>query len=231
MAKIDSTEQFKGRVGNILVYPYRNMMVLRTISGFTSDTLKTSPKYENCRKSANEFGRISALCKQLRVTLFGILPKHNKMTVVYSFTKKMRAVLEYDTINIKGERQLANALATENGKQQLKGYEFNPDTTIALDYVLTTDSLTVKPAAITYPKGIKHIGFRVHSLAFDFTTFESALVSGDLVIENETVTLDLPAMPDTAGVVFTILEAQFYDCINGDFVPMVEDGGKSVLIL
>ncbi len=231
MAKLYTEEFFKATVENFMFYRLKNMMIVRTASGFTKETRRNDPKYQNCTRSANEFGRVSSLCKQVRIALADILPKQNNLAVVNSFTKKMRAVLEYDTSNARGERQLANALATSAGRQQLKGYEFNPDTTIAFDYVLTENAITVNTKNIILPKGAKHIGFRVHQFAFDFATAATELVSGEWDIESKTVTLDLPILSGVTGVLFTILEAQFYDYVNREFVPMIEDGGKRVLVV
>ncbi|UPT70761.1 MAG: hypothetical protein M0D53_17155 [Flavobacterium sp. JAD_PAG50586_2] len=140
----------------------------------------------------------------------------------------MRQVLEHDTTNARGERQLANALATEAGRQLLKGYEFNPDTTIKLDYTLNEDSLTVNTNNLKFPKGINHIGFRLHQLVFDFTTGENMLVSGEWVFSSDNVVLDLPGLGDVNGVRFLILEAHFYSDSNE---MLLDDGGKSVTIM
>lgn len=228
MAKLDTNDFFKATVDNLFFYRYGDMMVVRTASGFTKETRTTNPKYENCTRSANEFGRVSSLCKQVRLALSVILPKQNNRAMVYSFTKKMRQVLEHDTTNARGERQLSNALATEAGRQMLIGYEFNPDTTIKLDYTLHKDSLTVNTNNLKFPTGINHLGFRLHQLAFDFTTGENTLMSGEWVFSSGKVVLGLPDLGDANGVRFVILEAGYFDCVDGGFVEVVEDGGKSV---
>lgn len=235
MARLHTDNFFKGRVDDFLIYRLHDMMILRTISGFTTETLEMDPKYELSRKNASEFGRVSSVCKQVRVALNGILPKQNNLAVVNSFTKKMRAVMEYDRTSARGERTLANALATEEGRQLLKGYEFNPDTNIAFDYVLTDNAVTINTKNIKFPKGINHIGFRVHRLAFDFANGENELVSGEWLMVNkkdlnEAIEMAMPTLPDAIRVVFTILEVQFYDG-NGSYAPMVEDGEKSVMLV
>ncbi|UPT70762.1 MAG: hypothetical protein M0D53_17160 [Flavobacterium sp. JAD_PAG50586_2] len=88
MTKLDTNDFFKATVDNLFFYRYGDMMVVRTASGFTKETRTTNPKYENCTRSANEFGRVSSLCKQVRLALSGILPKQNNRAMVYSFTKK-----------------------------------------------------------------------------------------------------------------------------------------------
>ena len=231
MAKLDTNEFFKARVDNLEFYRYRNMMVVRTISGFTKETRNTNPRYENCNRSAGEFGRVSTLCKQVRMALSEVLPKQNNLAVVNSFTKKMCTVVVHDITNPKGERQLANAVVTENGRQLLQGYEFNPYTQIVLGCQLTNNSLTITTKSISFLKGIRQLGFRMHRLAFDFVTGANMLVSGEWVMENDTVTLEAPVLPDASGVVFTLLETQFYEGAKGNYLPVMEDGGKSVMVV
>lgn len=117
----------------------------------------------------------------------------------------------------------------------LKGYEFNPDTNIAFDYVLTDNAVTINTKNIKFPKGINHIGFRMHRLAFDFETGANEMVSGEWVLKNKknlkaAIEMTTPIIPAATGVVFTILEVQFYDG-NGSYTPMVEDGEKSVMLV
>lgn len=231
MAKILTDIFFKGRVDNLVFYRLHDMMVLRTSSGFTKETRNTNPRYENCNRSASEFGCVSTLGKQVRMVLSKVLPKQNNLAVVNSFTKKMCTVVVHDITNPKGERQLANAVVTENGRQLLQGYEFNPHTQIVLGCQLTNNSLTITTKNISFPKGIRQLGFRMHRLAFDFVTGANVLVSGEWVMENDTVTLEVPVLPDASGVVFTLLETQFFEDAKGHYLPFIDDVGKSVMVV
>lgn len=228
MAKLNTDDFFKANVNGLFYYPMRGMMVVRTASGFTKESRTTNPNYENCTRSANEFGRVSSLCKKVRFALSEILPKQNNRAVVYSFTKKMRQVLECDTTNARGERHLVNALTTEEGKQMLKGYEFNPETAIKLNYTLQENSLLVNTGNIKLPKGINHIGCRLHQLAFDFVTGESVLASGEWVFERGDVVLSLPDLGNVNGVRFLIFEAGFHRNINN---ILSDDREKSVVFI
>ena len=231
MAKLITNLRFKAIIEDFFIYPLYNMMIMRKRSGFTKETRTTEAKYENCTRSANEFGRVSSACGQIRLALKGTLPKENNLAVVNSFTKKMREVLECDYINVKGERVLANALLDKKCRQMLQGYEFNPDTTISFDYALTDNSLNIVAGGLLFPKGKTQIGFRVHRLAFDFTTAESKLVSGDWYFEKGLITLDLPTLSNYSGVAFTILEAEYFNQSKGGLIPIKEDGEKRVTII
>lgn len=236
MAKIYIEGDFPKRIDNFVLYRWGSKVVIKMVSGFTTEALDSAPKYELSRKNASEFGRVSSLCKQVRVALSGIIPKQNNLTVVNSFTKKMREVMTYDITNPRGERQLANALITEEGRQSLVGYEFNPSANIVLDYTLTDELLLINNKEVTFPSCINHIGFRIHQLAVDFGIGDNALLSSDWTLKSKTelsktIEIAVPNQPESNGVVFMILETQFYEWVDGVCVPVVEDGGKSVLVV
>ncbi|MCF6132223.1 hypothetical protein [Flavobacterium wongokense] len=235
MGKIITDKLFKAREGDLLFYPCNDMMIVRTISGFTSETLKQSPKYENCRQTANEFGRLSKQCKYFRLALTGILPKENNWAVANALTKKMREVLNCDTINERGERQLEKALASEDGRKQMTGYEFNPDVQTFIEHTLHEDSIQLNSKSINFPKGVNVVGFRLHRLAFDFDANANALTSTDWIIKNkadlmDVVVIDLPLQPDNSAILFTLLETQFYVYEKAGY-QQLEDGSKSVRVV
>lgn len=87
MAKISAEGKVPKRLGNCVVYPLDGNMILRKISGFSSIGMLKDSRYERSRQNASEFGRVSALCKKIRVVLKDILPKKNNLAVCNSFIK------------------------------------------------------------------------------------------------------------------------------------------------
>jgi hypothetical protein len=236
MAKLLTKEFFKARLDNFLAYPLKGRMILREISGFTTEALKNSPQYENCRQTASEFGRMSASCKHVRIALKAILPRQNNLAVVNAFTKTMRLVLKCDIQNERGNRQLANAINTQEGRRLLLGYAFNPDTKIVLDTTLLDNTLQINSIEISFPKNANNVGFRVHNLVFNFTTENYELLSTDWSFESkatlpETLVLNLPSLPNTEGTLITLLETQFYKVTKKGILPVVDDKSKSVLLV
>lgn len=236
MAKIISCEgEIPKRIGAFVIYKLHDDLVIRGISGFTTKALKHSPSYERCRRNASEFGPVSSLCKKVRVALQEILPKKNNLTVVNSFTKKMREVMTCDLVSLYGERQLANALMTNAGKQLLDDYDFNPDTSILISYELHGNNLLLTTNKLVLPDGANCIGFRTHQLEFDFTNSEHQLQNGDWYFYSQSslpdfVDLAVPDIENREGVVFTILETDFYNYEKGSYLPVHEEL-KSVRIV
>jgi hypothetical protein len=236
MAKITHYEgRLPKRIGDCVVYPLDGQLILRAKSGFTTKALKTSAKYAQCRKNAQEFGRVSRLCKVLRLALRGILPRQHNLAVVNSLTKQIRALLVYDGISGLGERTLAVAMAQAEAQQALDGYRFNPMTALDVQYVLTDTQVSGAVTAVPFTENATHLGWRVHALAFDFAASAHQLTSGEwqytaLDAPDWTFKLERPTLPDCTGVVFTVLEVVLYTPAQDGFAPCA-DGIKMVVVV
>lgn len=236
MAKVTVEGKFPRRIDDFVLYKLNNQVIIRAVSGFTSDTMKTSPKYELSRQNASEFGRVSATCKQLRLALQTVLPKKNNLAVVNSLTKKMRQVLVFDELAARGKRTLDRAIATEKGRQQLHGYHFNPDGAIALDFVLQNGIVQMRTASLVFPEGANSVCFSLVALAFDFETKASSFLESEKQFFNKTtlptsVALDVPELESCAGVWFTILVERYYVQNDEGYVPVEDDRSTVVVIV
>ena len=236
MAKVTVEGKFPRRIDDFVLYKLNNQVIIRAVSGFTSDTMKTSPKYELSRQNASEFGRVSATCKQLRLALQTVLPKKNNLAVVNSLTKKMRQVLAFDNTAARGERTLARALATEKARQQLFGYHFNPDGAIGLDFVLQNGIVKTRTASHMFPEGANSVCYSVVAVAFDFETKASSFIECEKQFYNKatlpnTVALVVPKFESCAGVLFTILVVRYYVQSDDGYVPTDDDTTTVVVIL
>jgi hypothetical protein len=206
--------------------------IIRTSSGFTSETIKNDPKYQKSRNAAVEFGNMCSMCKSIRVSLADVLPTSNKKNVMNSFNKVMRQVMAHDLISPHGERNLANALQAEAGRNVLHGYEFNPDTKLSFNYELNEDAITTSTDTINFPGTADSIGFRVWVLAFDFETRAGQTNAGqwqffDKDLLPNPISLLVPGIGSLSGILFTLLEVQFYNANNA----VADDRSKSIRII
>ncbi len=235
MAIIKTPGDYPKRIGNYVIYTSREQIILRTISGFTSKALKKSAKYKKCRQNASEFGRLSAVCKTIRVALQPILPKKNNLALVNGCTKIMREVMTYDILSKKGMRTLEVGLATTEGKLHLQNYHFNPQITYTLPVTLTTEA-TLETMAIVFPVQSQYMAACVHSLHCNWETKNHTLTAGEKVFYKksevpEKITLSLPKETEGTGTIFTFLELEFYKQVKGNFIPMENDSSKVVMVL
>lgn len=234
MAIIKTPGEYPKRIGNYVIYTSREQIILRTVSGFTSAALKKSAKYKKCRQNASEFGRLSALCKTIRVALQPILPKSNNLEIVNACTKKMREVMTFDTVSKKGMRTLENGLKTTEGKLHLQHYQFNPQITYALA-VTVNDTVTVDATTIVFPKQSQYVAATIHYLDCDWKTQNYTLITGEKTLYKRNkipaiLTLPFPEAT-TQGTVFTILELAFYRKEKNNVVLMEDDSSKVVMVL
>lgn len=236
MAIVTVYGKYPKRIANYVLYPLNDKLVIRTISGFTSSELKIAPKYALSRQNASEFGRVSAMCKQLRLALNGYLPKKNNLAVVNALTKKMRQLLVYDTVSARGDRTLARAMETTEAQHELIGYDFNPETRCFLDYTIADEQLQLATQGIEIPEGATSVGFVVLRLLFDFDTAASVLCEGEkcffskMTLPNGVV-LPLPTIEQGVGFLLTILVVEFYVQDVDGYVPVVEDRSKVVVVV
>ena len=217
--------------GNLVIYPMGGDIIIRLKSGFTTEELLHSKKYENCRKNASEFGRVSKACKGVREALVGILPRQNNLTIVNTFTKFMSSLLSFDTEHIKGDRTIATALQNAEALQLFTSYSFNPDTTLVLNFEVIGHQLQL--SNFTLPEGISWMGFRLHAVAYDWDTFTGTLHSGGWHFEQHCTSKQLyplPTLETTQKPVIYILEAQPFDEKEGAFIP-VRTEEKGVLVV
>jgi hypothetical protein len=236
MAKVTVEGKYPKRIGNYVLYPLNDEVIMKAKSGFTSKALKSSPKYALSRQNASEFGRVSSTCKELRLALKDYLPKKNNLLVVNNLTKKMRQLLVFDTASVRGERTLAKALTTIEAQNQLKGYHFNPEIAISLDCRIANNQLQFTTDGIVLPDGATSVSCTVLSLAFNFETKTNSLCESDKHFYNLTtlpysITLEVPKMELIDGVLFTILVLDFYKELDGGYVPLEDDRSKVVVVL
>lgn len=233
------------RIGDLVLYPLEGEMIIREKSGFTTEGLKKDPKYALCRKNASEFGRVSLLSKSMRLGLMGILPKGNHLAVRNSLAKQLHCIMAFDSDSARGARVLWKAFLDAKARGLMRGYSFNPDaflpaTILDALHLDASGNLKLSGLSITdelsFPDGSDCIGIRLHHLDFDFTDGDSLLDSsaplflrGGSAIENFQIANPYPAEPK--GVLFSILEVQFYVSDDGGFVPLVDDSTKIVHVL
>jgi len=145
MAKISSDGKIPKQIEDYIVYPLNGDYIIRRKSGFTSKKMKTDPRYGQSRNNAAEFGKVSSLCKKIRMALEGILPKKNNLAICNSLVKMMHYLLVFDTESIRGQRNLLKAFENEKGRQSLEGYHLNPDSLVHFELLKTRIQVGANP--------------------------------------------------------------------------------------
>lgn len=237
MAKITDYEgKFPKRIGDYVLYKLGDVVIMRNKSGFTSKKLKTSPKYDLCRKNASEFGSVSSLCKIIRVALKPFLPKKNNLEVVNSFTKKMRSVLVFDSKLGKGNRLLHNALSTNEGCEAMLNYCFNPLSNLQIAAIISNSTIQFNTATVVFPSLSNFIGFRIINLHINLLTMENRVEVEDwhfFAKKNLNKKLIIPIIQkeEPRATTFTLIEIEFFKSTSDSFIPFEDDSSKQLQIL
>lgn len=245
MAKLYSKGKIPKRIDDYVVYPLDDDTIIRQISGFTTDALLHETTYEKCRMNASEFGRVSSVCRNMRLALAAVLPKAYNLSICNSLVQKMRSLLEYDKESVRGERELWKAFLQEQTKLSMIGYDFIPEHPLpntlngcfslpASGHVIFSGSRFT--SHFNFPEGANRLGIRLHYFDFDFRTQKGSLVAGDWLFlkkkgTTETFELELALPEKVCGVLFTLLEIRFFVSNSGEIVPLLRGEGAMVHVL
>ncbi|WP_438965710.1 hypothetical protein [Flavobacterium sp.] len=230
MAKVKGLLQFYGTIDGITLYRLEGQSVARKAKSISKKKYKTSPNYASFRDAGKEMGSAakmsSAFRQPLKVYTHGIA--ENRM---YSRVNAlMRKLILLDGISLRGERTVANGIATAEGKNLVKGFEFNVHQSLAqtlqcgytLDVATGTIQLTdfTPKKDLKSPVGATHVGMQLLCYDFDFRTKAHALQESDaLVVPIDTptqeVTLGITALHTPQGSRFFMLRILFYQEVNG----------------
>ncbi|WP_296146972.1 hypothetical protein [uncultured Flavobacterium sp.] len=247
MAKIYSNEKIPKRIGDYVTYAVegKGYHVLQLKTGFTKEKMESDLTYDLCLKNSNEFALVSSLCKKIRYELRDLLPKKNNGAICNSLTSIMRKALVFDTVSVRGERNLGVAFGNEPARELLTGYDFNPFGVLPvafrdkfffdLDAGLLQFSSFKAAKLFTFPDGDFLLGIRLHHLRFDFEEGNGILQSSDWLFfgidyKSKQLSFKMPAN-SSQGVGFYILEIDFFHNENGTLLPQNNSAAKSVCII
>ncbi|HEY9220437.1 MAG TPA: hypothetical protein VIO43_02550 [Lutibacter sp.] len=157
----------------------------------------------------------------------------------------MSEIKNFDSTSVRGNRSVHLGLATAEGKQLLKGLDFNGrahlqsvlNAQFSVDTatgVLTIQDFTAQEQLVA-TESATHVGFRTAfvNLNFDtglFNTNYSPVVMLPIDLSVSTVTLTPDGVPAGDGIPFHLLLIEFYQEMNGVQYPLL-NGAHNVLNL
>lgn len=247
MAKIYSNEKIPKRIGDYVTYAVegKGYHVLQLRTGFTKEKMESDLTYDLCLKNSNEFAMVSSLCKKIRYELRDLLPKKNNGAICNSLTSIMRKAIVFDTVSVRGKRNLGMAFQNEPARELLKGYDFNPFGFLPSNFkskfcfnmdagILQFDSFKVAKV-FAFPDAAFLLGIRLHHLRFDFEEGNGILQSSDWLFfgidyKSKQLSLKMPSN-FSIGAGFYILEIDFFHNENGTILPQNNSAAKSVFVI
>jgi hypothetical protein len=242
MARQKGIVKFKGTMGGITFYKSIDGYLAREKGGVEASRIATDPAFVRTRENGAEFGNAAMAGKLLRDTVRALSMNTADSRVTSRLTRIMARIKSLDTTNIRGERNVATGIATSDGKQLLKGFNFNIKaplgTVLHAPYRLAPaggeiiiDELSPLND-VSVPQGTTHVVFKAGFAVIDFATGNAALsvsISRRKEIVPDMDLVDLTAVPPSiTGTKFMILCMEFVQEVNGSDYPL-KNGAYNVM--
>ncbi|WP_313806973.1 hypothetical protein [Flavobacterium sp.] len=229
MAKSKGIIKIEGTVEDLTFYKHEGEYYVRKKGGIDKNRIANDPNFVRTRENNNEFGTSGHSGKILRNALGTMVFKAKDSRLSSRMLKVMSVVKRYDTTSARGQRNVANGIATPEGKQALRGFDFNGRAELGsvlyapfeLDTATGVITLAdVLPAEqILFPQGATHVSFQGAVLALDFETEESSVAYSNVVnlplnMTLNNITLTPTSVPTGTGQQFFLLMLSFYQEVN-----------------
>lgn len=231
MAKLGGILKIEGTLDNMTFYKTKDGHLVRTKGGVSKERIQNDPAFARTRENGSEFGASASAGKLLRTSVRNLLMRAKDGRVASRLTQSMTKIKNLDTTSARGERKVSLGLATAQGKELLKGFNFNIQAIIGsvLFAPYSIDGATgeitftnLNPLNdIAYPSGATHVSLTSAFAKVDFETGENSIEISpavNLPIDNTTATQTLipPAVPTGTGNDFMLILIEFFQEINGN---------------
>lgn len=243
MAKLGGILKIEGTLDNMTFYKTKDGHLVRTKGGVSKERIQNDPAFVRTRENGAEFGASASAGKLLRLSIRNLLMRAKDARVASRLTQAMTKIKNLDLTSDRGERKVSIGLQTPQGKEILKGFNFNNQAIIGsvLFAPYSIDSATgeitlanLNPMNdIAYPSGATHVGLTSAFAKVDFETGENSIEISpavNLPIDNTTATQTLvpPAVPSGTGNDFMLLLVEFFQEVNGSQY-ILKNGSFNVL--
>ena len=229
MAKSSGIIKIEGTVEDLTFYKKDGKNFVRRKGGVSKERIENDPNYVRTRENNSEFSHSGSAGKVLRMAMGSLVFKAKDSKLASRMLQTMSQIKNLDTTSARGQRKVSAGLATAEGKQLLKGFDFNInaplngvlfapfDLDIATGVVSITDLIAAEQ--LQFPQGATHVSLQCALLAIDFDTEVSEIAYSN--IENvainltpNTITLATTSVP-TGTVQLLLLMLSFYQEVNG----------------
>ncbi len=230
MAKNTSLFKIEGSLDEITFYKTADGHYVRMKGGISKDRIMNDPSFVRTRENMSEFAHLARTGKYFRQAIGGLLQqaKDNKLTG--RMTRTFSAVKKLDYSSSRGQRQVGIGMATPQGKQLLKGFDFNRHAPL-MQVVLKPVAVDTATAAFTItdlvpledlrvPEGATHVHFSGAHLNYDFATHQSDLQMCQMMevpLDMQTYQVSVAPQQLAAGngLSFFLFFVSFYQEMNG----------------
>ena len=207
MARQKGLFKVTGTLGGVNFYVVKGVGYARIAGGgFNGKAIRTKPNMIRVRENASEFGHCSSTKKALRLALLPLFDPPKSSTLHRRMMGLFTSLKDLDDISLRGERRVAQGVATTKGKQLLKTFVFVPEcqgtsfVVTQCTFHWTSKTLSISALdlnALPFPKGATHLALTLGILDFDFGNLKHSLQSSPTVyLEKHTTVAAFTLQPD-----------------------------------
>ena len=230
MAKSSGVLKIEGTIDDLTFYKKDGKFLVRKKGGISKERIENDPNFVRTRENGSEFGHSGKSGKVLRLALGSMVYKAKDNKLSSRMLQLMSQLKNYDLNSARGERKVGLGLTTVEGKQLLKGFDFNNNARLknVLFAPFELDKSNGKISFnnlmpiehLQFPQGSTHVSFQSAVLAIDFLTEISEVAFSP--IENLAIDMTIsspvlapPYVPVGSGVQVFLLMISFYQEVNG----------------
>jgi hypothetical protein len=235
MGRLAGIIKLEGTLDGLTFYKSQDGYMVRTKGGVSKKRIMTDPAYARTRENISEFALNAKSGKLIRDATGVILNRAKDPKLSSRMLQLMSTIKNFDTVSARGQRNVALGIATDAGKQLLKGFDFNIKAPLAsvlqASYTVDTDTGTIEIAdfipkeQLNAPSNSTHVSFRSAFINLDLATglFEKSYspIANVLLDQNPiTVTLIPGQVPEGSGTQLYLLLIEFFQEVNGIQYPL-----------
>lgn len=239
MAKSRGILKIEGTVEDLTFYKKDGKNFVRRKGGVSKESIENDPNYVRTRENNSEFGHSGTAGKVLRMAMGSLVFKAKDSKLASRMLQTMSQIKNLDTTSIRGQRKVSIGLSTAEGKQLLKGFDFNINAPLngvlfaPFDLDTATGVFTITDfigaEQLQFPAGATHVSLQSAVLAIDFATEVSELAYSNIVnlpinLTPTTITLTPTSVPSGTGLQLFMLMLSFYQEVNGQQYSLKNEG-------
>ncbi|WP_075589859.1 hypothetical protein [Labilibacter marinus] len=246
MARQKGVIKLEGRIGDLSFYKSGGDYLARSKGGVDAERIKKDPAFARTRENGAEFGRAGKASKLLRSVFKAPIAQSADNKVASRLTTAMLKVVQADTTNKRGERNVV-----EGDLNLLKGFEFNGNTsldevlkaayTVAFDRSAGNAQVSVEfedpSMELEQIDGATEARLTVGVAAINYETseYEVDVVQSATIDLNSKVasTVDTSASitADSTQPVFVVLGIEYYQTVNGELYIINNKESRSLAMV
>ncbi len=236
MAKFDGIFEIQGTLKGMTFYKSKgNGSLIRTKGGVSKKRIMNDPAFERTRENGAEFKSVAQDGQLIRKSTGAYYRLAKDSQVVGRMMKILSEIKKLDETSVRGERCVQNGMEHAEGKNLLKGFEFNRNSVLAYvlrsNYQLDTTTGTfamadfVPKEHLYYPEETTHVQFsiaasRVH---LENGTFDTVSSTPQLITMTQNISplsVAPASIPGGDGFLLFYLLIEFKQEINGTKYPL-----------